>query len=198
MYASQKHIFYNFAIMKLVLKILLIAIIALSAIFFSCKSNKNIVEKAETKNTALPCSENGISDKDFYRSSASAMSSNINLAKEKAISNAKTLIAIQIIDDTKSAATQYATYMLIVDKQSFYKTMELAANKTADTILKGIKPICEKYSEANGRYTSYISLEIDKQIVLSELNKQATNLIPDFNSTEFGKSFCTLDNYKTH
>ena len=193
MYASQKHIFYNFAIMKLDLKILLTTIIALSATFFSCKSNKNIVEKAETSTTALPCSEYGISDKDFYRSSASAMSSNISLAKEKAISNAKTLIAIQIIDIAKSAANQYATEMQITDKQFFVKNIEIATNKTIDVALKELAPTCEKYSETNGRYSTFISLEIDKQTIHYELYKQIANTIPDFDKDKFETFFKSSD-----
>jgi len=161
----------------------------------SCNSSKNLAcENNISTETSIPCSENGKSDGEFFRACANATSSNISLSKEKAIAEAKTLIAKQIINDTKLAATQYATNMLVTDKQSFYKTMELAANKTADTVLKGIKPNCEKYSEANGRYTTYISLEIDKQTVLSELNKQTINLFPDFNKTVFGKSFCNPDN----
>ena len=179
--------------MKLVLKILLIAIIALSAIFFSCKSNKNIVEQAEPTNTTLPCSENGISDKDFYRSSASAMSSNINLAKEKAISNAKTLIAIQIIDVVKSVANRYAIDKQITDKQKFVNNIELAANKAFDITLKGSAPTCEKYSESNGRYTAYISLEIDRQTMHYEIFKQIANTIPDFDKDKFEMFFKSLD-----
>ena len=179
--------------MKLVLKILLIAIIALSAIFFSCKSNKNIVEKAETKNTALPCSEYGISDSDFYRSYASAMSSDISLSKEKAIAEAKTLIAKQIIDIAKSAANRYAIDKQITDKQIFVKNIEMTANKAIDIVLKGSVPTCERYSESNGRYTTYISLEIEKQTIHNELHKQIANTIPDFDKEKFEMFFKSSD-----
>ncbi len=175
--------------MKLMLKIIPTAIIALFAIFLSCKSNKNVVEKADIAITALPCSENGISDSDFYRSCANAMSSNINLAKEKAISNAKALIAIQIIDIAKSAANQYATEMRISDMHNFVKNIELAANKTADRSLNGLAPTCEKYSETNGRYTAYISLEIDRQTINKELYIQIANTIPNFDKEKFEMFF---------
>ena len=171
--------------MQLSLKILLTAIIALSAIFISCKSNKNIVEKAIPATETLPCSETGISDGDFCRSCASAMSSNISLAKEKAISNAKTLIAKQIISFVKSAANQYATEVQITDKQNFVKNVEVVANKAIDAALKEIAPTCEKYSESNGRYTAYVSLEIDRQNIHNELYKHIANTIPDLDQDKF-------------
>ena len=174
---------------------ILYLIILVSIACTSCSSNKKLTDEVKNQNEIdAPCTDSGNSDHKFFRACANATSNNISLSKEKAIAEAKTQIAKQIINDTRLAATQYATYMLIADKQSFYKTMELAANKTADTVLKGIRPICEKYSEANGRYTTYISLEIDKQTVLSELNRRAISLIQDFNGTEFGKSFCNRDN----
>lgn len=175
------------------LKILLTAILVLSTIFFSCKSNKNIVEKVEATATALPCSEYGISDSEFYRSSTSAMSSNINLAKEKAISNAKTLIAIQIIDAAKSAANRYAIDKQITDKQIFVKNIELTANKAIDIALKGSVPTCERYSESNGRYTTYISLEIDRQTIHNELYKQIADTFPDLDIEKFEMFFKSSD-----
>ena len=109
------------------------------------------------------------------------------------MAEAKAQIAKQIIEEAKSAADRYATEKQITDKQTFIKTIELATNKTADIALKGLSAFCEKYSEANGRYTAYVSIEIGKQRVAEELNRQITNAILDFDNEKFGTMFGSFD-----
>lgn len=176
--------------MKLFGKIALFIIT--SCIIASCNSSKNLTDSTPIE-TYIPCFEEGKSDNHFYRASANATSSNIGIAKEKAIAEAKALIAKQIMDRAKSAANQYATEMQIADKQAFIKRIELSTIKTADITLKGLVPFCEKYSEANDRYTAYVSIEIGKQRVAEELNRQITNAIPDFDNEKFGTMFGSFD-----
>ena len=165
--------------MDLTYKILLLLnICAITCI--SCNCEKNIVsEKYMQINAESPCSENGKSDSKYFRANASAMSSSISLSREKAIAEAKTLIAKQIIDKAKIAANRYAEDSQIADKQTFLKDIEHAANKTADILLSEISPTCEKYSETNGKYTTYISTEISRQAILNELIKQIANHTAD-------------------
>ncbi len=176
--------------MKLFGKIALIIITF--CIITSCNGGKNLTDSTPVA-TYMPCFESGKSDNDFFRASANATSSNIGIAKEKAMAEAKALIAKQIIEEAKSAAERYATEKQITDKQTFIKTIELATNKTADIALKGLAPFCEKYSEANGRYTAYVSAEIGKQRIFEELNQQISNTIPNFDNKKFGTIFSSFD-----
>ena len=163
-------------------KSILYLLIASAIAYYSCNSTKEMAsENPITNEITNPCSENGNSDSNYFRASANSTSSNINLAREKALAEAKTQIAKQIINTTSLIANKYAEEYKIADKQAFAKKMEQAANQTSDIVLKGILPTCEKYSETNGRYTAYVSTEISKQLVATELTKQTSNLIPDIN-----------------
>ena len=72
---------------------------------------------------------------------------------------------------------------------NFKKKKKRPTNKTADRSLNGLAPTCEKYSETNGRYTAYISLEIDRQTINKELYIQIANTIPNFDKEKFEMFF---------
>ena len=67
--------------------------------------------------------------------------------------------------------------------------MELVANKAIDQSLIGISPICENYSETNGRYTTYIAVEIGKDAIINKICSLATNQISNFDTEKFKNIF---------
>ena len=167
--------------MKLFCEILLIA---LSAGIVSCSASKNLVpEDKATAVASYPCAEKGISDAEFFRACADATSSNISLAREKAVAKAKSSLGKTIVDKVLVAAEQEN----VSDKETFLKDIGVVSNKAIDIVLKDISPVCEKYSETNGRYTAYIAVEINRQNVFAVLNELLINNIPNFNKERFLK-----------
>lgn len=167
--------------MKLLCEILLIA---LSASIVSCSASKNLVpEDKATAVASYPCAEKGISDAEFFRACADATSSNISLAREKAVAKAKSSLGKTIVDKVLVAVEQEN----VSDKETFLKDIGVVSNKTIDIVLKDISPVCEKYSETNGRYTAYIAVEINRQNVFAVLNELLINNIPNFNKERFLK-----------
>lgn len=167
--------------MKLFREILLIA---LSASIVSCSASKNLVpEDKATAVASYPCAEKGISDAEFFRACADATSSNISLAREKAVAKAKSSLGKTIVDKVLVAAEQEN----VSDKETFLKDIGVVSNKAIDIVLKDISPVCEKYSETNGRYTAYIAVEINRQNVFAVLNELLINNIPNFNKERFLK-----------
>lgn len=171
--------------MKLMFKILLLAI---AATCISCSSNKNVAVKTSAT-TVVPCSEKGTSDALFYRASGNAMSSSINLAKEKAISAAKTELGKKIMSQVIATAEKYAAEKGLKDKEGFRKTIETITHKSIDKTLAPIVPTCENYKEANSKYTAYISVEIERQKILDKIKEQASSNISDFDEIKFEKIF---------
>lgn len=156
----------------------------------SCNGNKNLSSDDRMPiEISLPCSENGKSDHEFFRASANATSSNISLSREKAIAATKSELAKTIIDRVLNAAKQYATETGLSDKATFIKDMELVANKAIDQTMNGISPICENYSETNGRYTTYIAIEIGKEAIISKICSMANNQISNFDTGKFKNIF---------
>ncbi|MBQ2076444.1 MAG: hypothetical protein II471_02920, partial [Bacteroidales bacterium] len=142
--------------MKLFCKILLIVF---SASIVSCSASKNLVpEDKATAVASYPCAEKGISDAEFFRACADATSSNISLAREKAVAKAKSSLGKTIVDKVLVAAE----HENVSDKETFLKDIGVVSNKAIDIVLKDISPVCEKYSETNGRYTAYIAVEINR------------------------------------
>lgn len=171
--------------MKLSCRILLL-IIAVSVAFTSCNSNKPLIN-TETKasETITPCAENGMSDSNYLRASASATSSSISLAHEKALASAKSELGKKIIDKTLASANQYASEIGLSNKTTFIKDMELIANKAIDMMLKEISPTCENYSETNSRYTAYISVEISRKTMIDKIYNLTVTDIPNLNKEKF-------------
>lgn len=168
--------------MKLFCEILLIALSA--SIIVSCSGSKNLVpEDKATAVASYPCAEKGISDAEFFRACADATSSNISLAREKAVAKAKSSLGKTIVDKVLAAAEQEN----VSDKETFLKDIGVVSNKAIDIVLKDISPVCEKYSETNGRYTAYIAVEINRQNVFAMLNELLINNIPNFNKERFLK-----------
>ena len=167
--------------MKLFCKILLIVF---SASIVSCSASKNLVpEDKATAVASYPCAEKGISDAEFFRACADATSSNISLAREKAVAKAKSSLGKTIVDKVLVAVEQEN----VSDKEIFLKDIGVVSNKAIDIVLKDISPVCEKYSETNGRYTAYIAVEINRQNVFAVLNELIINNIPNFNKERFLK-----------
>jgi len=168
--------------MKLFREILLIALSA--SIIVSCSGSKNLVpEDKATAVASYPCAEKGISDAEFFRACADATSSNISLAREKAVAKAKSSLGKTIVDKVLVAVEQEN----VSDKETFLKDIGVVSNKAIDIVLKDISPVCEKYSETNGRYTAYIAVEINRQNVFAVLNELLINNIPNFNKERFLK-----------
>lgn len=172
--------------MKLFCEILLIALSA--SIIVSCSASKNLVpEDKATAVASYPCAEKGISDAEFFRACADATSSNISLAREKAVAKAKSSLGKTIVDKVLVAAEHYTIEENVSDKDAFLKNIGIVSNKAIDIVLKDISPVCEKYSETNGRYTAYIAVEINRQNVFAVLNELLINNIPNFNKERFLK-----------
>ena len=169
--------------MKLFCEILLIA---LSASIVSCSASKNLVpEDKATAVASYPCAEKGISDAEFFRACADATSSNISLAREKAVAKAKSSLGKTIVDKVLVAAE----HENVSDKETFLKDIGVVSNKAVDIVLKDISPVCEKYSETNGRYTAYIAVEINRQTVIDKICELATRQINDFDGNMFKNIF---------
>ena len=170
--------------MKLLINILLFIICLLA--FSSCNSNKSTTTSdIANTNVTTPCSEYGESDNVFFRASASATSSSISLSRDKAINQARTQLAQKIIDNTKSAGAKYSSK----HKNTDIKTFESVANDAIEMLLKDLSPTCEKYSETNGRYTTYIALEIERTKALDKINSLLTNRIQGFDAGTFAIFF---------
>ncbi|MBQ2573998.1 MAG: hypothetical protein II575_07230, partial [Bacteroidales bacterium] len=108
-----------------------------------------------------------------------------SLAREKAVAKAKSSLGKTIVDKVLVAVEQEN----VSDKEIFLKDIGVVSNKAIDIVLKDISPVCEKYSETNGRYTAYIAVEINRQTVIDKICELAIRQINDFDGNMFKNIF---------
>ena len=87
----------------------------------SCKSKEKVTAKSEIGDIIeeLPCEDKGRSDKNHFRASAMSTSSDLSLAKEKALLLAKQRLVTLINSNTKSVTDRYVNEREVSDAAEF-------------------------------------------------------------------------------
>lgn len=167
-----------------------IALLGLGA----CKSKKKVVEppKGEVE-VILPCSENK-SDKKFFRSFSFGESIDANVAKKKALSNAKAELAGQISSVMKIVGDNYVKSSEFNNTEELLERFEENARTVINQRLTGVKPICDRLMmvSGTGKYKYYIALELSGDELVDNYYKSLSNdqsLKIDYNFEKFKKTF---------
>ncbi len=179
------------------LKVLLSAAIVLSLAFGlnSCKSKEKISSKGEVGKILeeLPCEDSGKSDKNFFRASAMATSSDLSLAKEKSLLLAKQRLVTLINSNTKSVTDRYVNEREFGDAAEFEQKFENITREVADQTISNVVVICEKASVLdNGKYRGFIAVEVNRDDVLNKIANKVSNdkkLQIDYDKKKFEEIF---------
>ncbi len=161
----------------------------------SCKSK----EKVSTNNEVgtiledMPCEDAGRSDKKFFRASAMATSSDLSLAEEKALLNAKQRLVTLISSNTKSVTDRYVNEREFGDAAEFEQKFENLTREVADETISNIVVACQKKSVLpNGKYRGFVAVEVSKEDVLNGINNkisQNQKLQVDYDKAKFEEIF---------
>ena len=170
--------------------ILSIAVIGLTA----CKGKKKTIEppKGEVE-IILPCSEFK-SDGEFFRAYSFGESTDANVAKKKASSNAKAELAGQISTTMKVVGDNYVKSSEFNNKEEVLERFEENARTVISEKLNGIKPICDRLTQttSTGKYKYYIALELSGDEMVSDYYNSLTkneSIKVDYNYEKFKKTF---------
>ncbi|MCT4624608.1 MAG: hypothetical protein N4A46_13385 [Schleiferiaceae bacterium] len=170
--------------------ILSIAVIGLT----SCKGKKKAIDppKGEVE-IVLPCSEFK-SDGDYFRAYSFGESSDPNVAKKKALSNAKGELAGQISTTMKVVGDNYVKSSEFNNKEELLERFEENTRTVINEKLNGIKPICDRLTQttATGKYKYYIALELSGDQMVSDYYNSLTkneSIKIDYNYEKFKKTF---------
>lgn len=174
--------------------ILAIAVIGTALVFTSCKKEKNVggVGKKPTEIT-IPCKEEGRSDKNYFRADASASSQDMSLSREKALTASKQRLAGLINTQLKSVTDRYVNETEVGQNSDFEQKFENLTREVVNQTLVDIAITCEKnYQEANGKYTTYIAIEVSKDVMLNGIDKGISKdqkLRVDYDKMKFEQIF---------
>lgn len=170
----------------------------LSLGFSSCKSKKAVTKAASNNEIGtileeMPCEDAGRSDKNFFRATSMATSSDLQLAKEKALILAKQRLTTLINSTTKTVTERYANEREIGDAGEFEQSFENMTREVAEETLNNIVVTCEKASVLdNKRYRAFVAIEVAKDDILNGLSRQISNnskLQLDFDRSKFEETY---------
>ncbi len=174
-----------------------IGVIALSLTlgFTSCKSKTTVSADKEVGKILedLPCEDKGRSDKNFFRASALATSSDLSLASEKALLLAKQRLITLINSNTKSVTDRYVNEREVKDASEFEQKFENLTREVADETLNNIVVVCEKKSVLDkNQYRGFIAIEVSKEDILNGIQRKVSNnakIQVDYDKKKFEEVF---------
>jgi hypothetical protein len=163
--------------------------------FSACKSKKKVSAKSEVGDIIeeLPCEKNGRSDKNYFRASAMSTSSDLSLAREKALLMAKQRLVTLINSNTKSVTDRYVNEREFGDASEFEQKFENMTREVADETINNIVVICEKASvKDDGKYHGFVAIEVHRDDVLKGIDRRISNdekLQLDYDKQKFQEIF---------
>ena len=141
----------------------------------------------------LPCSEFK-SDKKYFRSYSFGESTDANVAKKKALSNAREELAGQISSTMKVVGDNYVKSSEFNNVEEVLERFEQNSRTVINERLSGIKPVCDKLMmvTATQKYKYYVALELSGDDLVDDYYKTLSNdqsLRIDYNYEKFKQTF---------
>ena len=124
----------------------------------------------------LPCSEFK-SDKKYFRSYSFGESTDANVAKKKALSNAREELAAQISSTMKVVGDNYVKSSEFNNVEEVLERFEQNSRTVINERLSGIKPVCDKLMmvTATQKYKYYVALELSGDDLVDDYYKTLSN-----------------------
>jgi hypothetical protein len=159
----------------------------------ACKSKKEIPTPKGEVEIVLPCSQFK-SDKNYFRSYSFGESTDANVAKKKALSNAREELAGQISSTMKVVGDNYVKSSEFNNVEEVLERFEQNSRTVINERLSGIKPVCDKLMQvtATGKYKYYVALELSGEDLVDDYYKTLSNdqsLKIDYNYEKFKQTF---------
>lgn len=173
------------------MRALVILSLAASTLFMtSCggvKTPKGEVERV------LPCSEFK-SDKKYFRVYSFGESMDMNVAKKKAMSNAKAELAGLISTTMKVVGDNYVKSVEVNNVEEVLERFEENARVVIDQEISGLKVVCDHLTQvtATGKYKYYVALELSGEKIVKRYYKALSKndkLLVDYNYEKFKETF---------
>ena len=128
----------------------------------SCKSKKEGIPNPEGEvEIVLPCSEYR-SDATTLRAFSFGESTDANVAKQKALSNARTELAGQLTTVVKVVADNYVKSSEFNNTEEVLERFEQNARTVVNEKLTNVRPVCDRLNQVpnTGKYKYYVALEL--------------------------------------
>ena len=157
-------------------KVLLFAAIACMAA--SCASKKAAQEAYQGDvEIVIPCTGPEYrTDKETFRASGMGYSSDMNIAKNKALLNARAELATSINSTIKRVLDNYASSYQMGEEEEAKSKFQDMARSIVNQQLQGSVITCEKLMKTpEGKYRAYVCVELGGPEVINKVNNSVKN-----------------------
>ena len=129
----------------------------------------------------------------YFRADNSAISQDMSLSREKALTMAKQRLASIVETQIKSVTDRYVNEREFGEESEFEQKFENLTREVVNLKMNDIKIICEKPgSLGNGKYQTFVAIELDKDFLLNEINNGISKdkkLQIDYDKMKYEKIF---------
>lgn len=165
---------------------------ATSLLLSSCGSKQVAVPQGEVERI-LPCSEFK-SDNKTFRAFSFGESTDMNVAKRKAISNAKTELAGMVESTMKVVGDNYIKSLELNNIEEVMERFEENSRTIIDQRLSGVVNVCDRVTQvaATGKFKYYVALELDGEKIVKDYYKALSKndqILVDYNYEKFKETF---------
>lgn len=176
----------------------LAALLIAGTLFTSCKSKDQVVVDDEEEVMIIPCSGSEyFTDGETFRANAFGESIDLNTAKNKALSNARSQLATDIQSVIKLVGDNYVVSREVNNREEVLERFEQNARTVVNQTLVGVRQICEvstrtKNSDSQQVFRYYVAIELStEQLTQKYYNALSTEegLLVDYNYEQFKKTF---------
>jgi phosphopantetheine adenylyltransferase len=146
----------------------------ITAAITSCGSSGKMTqsqEKALGDEIVTPCSDEEFhTDKTTFRATGIGSSLDLTTSKRKANLIASSNLAASVNQLIKSGIERYAGERQIGDKITFTEKYSDMAKQLVNQEINNVAIVCTKTYQKNGKYTTYIAIEVAKSELLNKIS----------------------------
>lgn len=164
----------------------------ISALLSSCASKKSTKQALGEVEIKIPCSEIN-SDKKYFRANTSRKSTDMAMSRRKAYNSASERLVLAVSQQVSIVTKDYLQDREIGEDSEYSSKFESYSLNAAKEQLSDVAVVCEKTMKSpDGKYTTYIALEVDKDIILNGIKRKISKdekLRQDYDEQKFEDTF---------
>ncbi len=170
----------------------MLSFVAAMIIAVSCGSSKKAAKSDEFID--IPCSGPQYqTTTEYMRANSSGTSADMEIARDKALTNARARLSAQIETFVSNLTDFYKKETRLGENANLETRFERLIREVYKNQLQGTYPVCEKMKkEEDGKYTAFVCIELGGEDMVQNLASQISSdeeLKVDYDYEKFKKSY---------
>lgn len=155
-----------------------VAILGLVVTFGSCKSGA--IGDGNGQEVTTPCNDDEFhTDRTSFRATGIGTSQDMSTSKRKAKLDANANLAQSINQTIKNVTDRYTNERQVGEMTEFEEKFEQMTRNVVNQEMNNVATVCTKTFMKDGKYTTYVAVEVAKDELLANISNQANSLSKD-------------------